>query len=53
MPVGKQPVVRVTVFADGTFLVTAHPEHHDEVGRALRIIVDAIEGGAEYLIVDM
>ena len=50
---GKQPVIRVTVFDDGTFLVLAHPEHRDEVTRALGIIMNAVDEGADYLILDM
>jgi hypothetical protein len=49
----KAPVIRVTVFEDGTFLIAAHPEHRDEVARSLRILANAFEGGAEYLVQDM
>lgn len=44
------PVIRVTVFEDGTFQVTCTPQYHGDVGRALGIIASAIEGGADYLV---
>lgn len=49
----RLPVVQVTVFDDGTFLVTAKPDHRGEAVQAVQIILDAIEAGNEHLIRNM